>query len=158
MNELFVDCADQLDRNYVEPVREERHLTGFLVFCLKEPRDPFKMLGSGNRLRGRWKHVAVEGLSKPLKQAFGGRAVTQYFGQIAMTAQLHQALVGNDLPVDQVLREDGTADQALCLLAIEINVDEFVFEFADVAQQTAIDTRFSMDALLLLPELAGFHG
>ena len=75
-----------------------------------------------------------------------------------MTAQLHQVLFGNDLSVDQILREDGSADQALRVLTTKINVGKIAFESADVAQQAAIDTRFAIDALLLLPELTGFHG
>ena len=63
MHELLVDGADELDRDYVEPIGEEVELTGLQVLSIQESRDRVEMLRSGSRFRRRREHVAIEGVS-----------------------------------------------------------------------------------------------
>ena len=156
MHELLVDGADELDRDYVEPIGEEVALAGLQVLARQESRHRVEMPRGGNRLRGR-EHVAVEGLSQPREQAPGGGGIAQRVRQVGVAAQRLQAPFGHDPPVDQVLREDAPPDERLGLAALEIGGDQCAFDVAQVAQQAAVDARLPADTGLPAPEPARFH-
>ena len=63
MNELFVNRADELDGDDVEPIGEERPLVTLRILALEKPRHAIKLLGVGDCLFARREHVTVESVS-----------------------------------------------------------------------------------------------
>ena len=157
MHELLVDGADEFDRDDVEPVGKETKLTGLQILATQETRHLVKVPGGGDRLRGRRKHVAVEGVSQPREQKTGGSGVAQGLRKVFVSAQLHQAAARHDIPVDQVLRKDAPADQGLRLAPVESRLNQLVFEATQVTQQAAVNAGLPTDAILQSPELSRLH-
>ena len=48
MRELLVDRADQIHRNHIKLIREERLLSRYGIYRLEEVRNPVKILVIGN--------------------------------------------------------------------------------------------------------------
>ena len=157
VGELLVDGADQLHRDHVELVREQRPLPRHRVHGVEEVGDPAEMFGVryGGVLRR--EHVAVERVPEPVEQPPGGGVVAQDGGKGAVAVLALQALRRDDPPVDEVLREDRPAYQPLGGGAVQPRRDEVPLQGGQIGQQLAIDAGPAIYGGGLPPEPACLH-
>ena len=158
LGELLVDGADEFDRDDVELIREQRRLAGG-VHGVEEAGHPAELVGFGNAAVA-GKHVAVEGVAKPVEQSLGRAPMAQDFRQRGTAASTLEEVFGDDSAIHQVLHEDRAADQALRVGPVHAGVRQFARQPSDVAEQEAIYAAVSIEppAHGILPEAAGLHG
>ncbi len=74
-----------------------------------------------------------------------------------MTAYRQQMFFRNDLPVNQVLREDGLTNQCLRIIAAKLRIDQISFEDVQISQQPTVDCSLTIDIGNSAPEFTSFH-
>ena len=159
VGELLVDGADQLHRDHVELVREQRPLSRHRVHGVEEVGDPAEMFGIRHGGALRREHVAVERVPEPVEQPLGGGVVAQDGGKGAVAVLALQALRRDDPPVDEVPREDRPADQPLGGGAVQPGGDEVPLQGGQIGKQLAIDAGPAIHGGAgLPPEPARLHG
>ena len=91
------------------------------------------------------------------EQTFGRRLVAQNGREPVMPAELAKMLRSHDAAIDEILGEDGAADQCLRRLAVAPCPHKIPFQATQIREQPLIDSGLAIDVRCIQPELAGLH-